>query len=1164
MSFDQSRSASNPWASWRDFLGVVMQQGRVQLDSDWNEWLAEIARRLQAGTLDLIGCSGVPATTPNGFKIFANAGTPPQVGIGAGRIYVDGILAENHGPSNQAQWDPSLAEWSGAPQPPGSTPLVLDFTQQPYIPGASVPGTKDLFLVYLDIWQREITYLECPGLIDPAVGVDTTGRMQTVWQVKFLDVAVTSGGPQTGVTCATPDASISKWASQIQPSSSQLTTVQGGSTSGSACSLASGSGFTGLENQLYRVHVFQGGTALSGPPGPGLPVPGTATFVWSRENASVATAVNTIAGVTNSANNAASQLAVNSLGRDQVLGFKVGDWVEVIADYLELNGKPGELHQIDSISSADKTITLDSTLTAGNFPPGQTTGNTRVRRWDQSGTVFLSDGVTVWTDLNASITPGVSTGSVGIPVPPPNVALLLENGVAVSFGPLGNTFAAGEFWTITTRTADGSIETLNNAPPAGIRHHYCRLAVVDLSASPPIVKDCRRVFPSLANPAIHVSQVLLGSASLANGSLVSIQDLLKNGLTINFDNPLDPAIIPPIGSGSPIATISVDLPTTNPPGGGFSPLVLGATVKIGPSPNTLVWATTASAAVQTALQNLFPAGTPFVARLALKGSLIWAHGQPRIYLNGASDGRPSGDFVMWFWLSSQPPTTLSTTNLIFATPQLVGTPVSQTLTFTNNNPTAAISITGITFAGANAADFTETNSLGATFPLTLQGGQACTITVTFKPSAPGTRTAQMNIADSADSVVQVVSLSGTGVQPAISVSPLSLNFASAVVGSVSASQPVTVTNIGSSQLTISGITIQNPNFVPSGSCFGAGGTLQPNQACTINVQFVPVAAGNQTGTLVINNNAATQQVTVSGTALPSVPGLTASSNALNFGTVALGASPTLNLVITSSGTAPLTIIGASVSGAGYSLTSNTCTTLQPGAQCTLTLKFAPPSAATFNGTLTVTHNAPGSPLVVSLSGAGVGVPGVSPSATSLNFGSVVIDGSSSSRSVTLTSTGTAPLTIGATSLSGVFASLFSVSSNTCTGNLAPGATCTVNLNFTPTTIGAKSATLTIATNAGNVAVTLTGSGLKKPVKEDGDGKGSAVRGIIAHLTPVENLRMNPLVRGEVLPDPAGPVEEGPIAEAQAFIRPEERPPVGVEMPAEPEESAKTEEPPKEG
>ena len=69
MSFDNSRFTFNPR---NDYSGVVMEQGRVQLDSDWNEWLAEFARRIQAGTLDMLGRAVYPATTPYAFKITAS------------------------------------------------------------------------------------------------------------------------------------------------------------------------------------------------------------------------------------------------------------------------------------------------------------------------------------------------------------------------------------------------------------------------------------------------------------------------------------------------------------------------------------------------------------------------------------------------------------------------------------------------------------------------------------------------------------------------------------------------------------------------------------------------------------------------------------------------------------------------------------------------------------------------------------------------------------------------------------------------------------------------------------------------------------------------------------------------------------------------------------
>ena len=189
MSFDLSRIRFD---ARKDFFGLVVQQGRVQLDAEWNEWVAQLGRRLQAGTLDTFNGNVVPRITPDGFRIQASGGA---LAIGPGRIYVDGLLAENHGGTPDA-WDPRLAELTGA------TPLA--YTAQPYYPNPPALPASGAALVYVDVWQRDISAINDPGLIEPAVGVDTTGRLQTVWQVKVL--------PNIGnATCATEDEDIAGW-----------------------------------------------------------------------------------------------------------------------------------------------------------------------------------------------------------------------------------------------------------------------------------------------------------------------------------------------------------------------------------------------------------------------------------------------------------------------------------------------------------------------------------------------------------------------------------------------------------------------------------------------------------------------------------------------------------------------------------------------------------------------------------------------------------------------------------------------------------------------------------------------------------------------------------------------------------------------------------------
>lgn len=299
MSFDLSRISFD---ARKNFLGVVMQQGRVQLDADWNEWVAQLARRIQAGTLDALGQAAVPRETPDGFRIEISENT---LLIRPGRIYVDGILVENHGGFPDA-WNPSLAERAST--------APVTYLAQPYLPNPpDLPKTPGPHLVYLDVWQRDVIHLQDPALIEKAVGVDSTGRLQTVWQVKVLENV-------GDITCAAPSEALPGWLTTTRPSAGRMSTAIGDQRENTSnpCEIRPGAGYSGLENQLYRVEIHQGG---------GL---GTATFKWSRDNATVVARVTHI-------NPARNRITVDSMGRDDLLRFNNGDWVEVTDDYCELN-----------------------------------------------------------------------------------------------------------------------------------------------------------------------------------------------------------------------------------------------------------------------------------------------------------------------------------------------------------------------------------------------------------------------------------------------------------------------------------------------------------------------------------------------------------------------------------------------------------------------------------------------------------------------------------------------------------------------------------------------------------------------------------------------------------------------------------------------------------
>ncbi|MGH2690540.1 MAG: DUF6519 domain-containing protein, partial [Actinomycetota bacterium] len=317
MSGDYSRLTFDPE---RDFAAVLSQQGRVWTDADGNEGTATALRRTQAQALDTIGPSGVPSETPNGFKIEAAGG---KITIGAGRMYADGLLAENHG-ADLARWNPRLAELPGT----AATP----YESQPYYPDEpALPAGAGPHVAYLKVWQREVTSIEDPTLVEPALGVDTTTRLQTVWQVKVI------GDAGAGVNCATPLSSIPKFVDAEPGAGGRLSTdtveVPGTTT---PCEVPPGGGYKGSENQLYRIEIHT----------PGKVGAGGARFKWSRDNATVASRVTHIHNLT--------EVVVESIGRDDELSFSDGDWVEVTDDWRELNGLPGEMRRIRPNKGVDE------------------------------------------------------------------------------------------------------------------------------------------------------------------------------------------------------------------------------------------------------------------------------------------------------------------------------------------------------------------------------------------------------------------------------------------------------------------------------------------------------------------------------------------------------------------------------------------------------------------------------------------------------------------------------------------------------------------------------------------------------------------------------------------------------------------------------------------
>jgi len=560
----------------RHYAGVLMQQGRVATAADWNEEGEILRRRIRVEARDVIG----PCGGPEGECGFAIGFNDNVITIGAGRYYVDGILCEN---------ETDALPYDKQPDYPGSA----DWT--------TAIGDARFALVYLDVWGRHVTALDDPRLREVALGgPDTATRLKRVWQVKVLPLSISSDPAKLAAlqkkrdslaqkraqaaaagdtpTVTTLDAEIAKLDAAIatlgapptcsgdyqewddlvaQPDRTLNARTTAPPPDKGPCIVPPAAGYRRLENQLYRVEVHRGSDA------------GTPTFKWSRDNGTVVTTVRKVSG---------KEIDVDDLGPDDVLGFASGQWVELSDDALELAGKPGQLAMIDTIELGLRRITLKTAPTplAPTADGVDPVLHPKLRRWDQTGDTATADGIVIGAGWVA-----------------------LEDGVEVQFA--GSGFRTGDYWTIPARTATGEIEwppfaIPNQSPepqaPRGIRHHYCRLALLSFDGESErwsVADDCRRCFAPLTDPSccaadsLHVIDINWQNdgAYLGNG-------FTDDGLRIRLDGPPDPASL-----SNDSVRVEVELPY--PPGDSPSAIervrihFLGS---VGPDPadaNVIVW-----------------------------------------------------------------------------------------------------------------------------------------------------------------------------------------------------------------------------------------------------------------------------------------------------------------------------------------------------------------------------------------------------------------------------------------------------------------------------------------------------------------------------------------------------------------------------------------------
>lgn len=451
MKGDFSRVSFDPS---KHFTRVLQQQGRVQLDADWNEQAAIFLHYQQRLAADLIGPHGGPADELNsddnvqkrnlGFAIIDDVGKLTELSdperehpkllvtaengpliISKGRYYVNGQLAEAE--DYYTLYGQPDYKW------PPSEKLKND----------------NRYLIYLDVWEHHVTYIDDQSIREVALeDADTTTRAKLVWQVKAEPVDKGFGVDDSG------DGFLDALTPKFYPKNRGLLKVKAKYDGKSEpCISSPQASYRGLENQLYRVEIYAEGTKP--------------WFKWSRDNASALAAVDGLLG--------------NLVKVDDARGFAVGQFIELTSSDQELRGRAGPLYKIKKIEDNEVFLDTEAVAAPSDLPAGET-WPTKARRWD--GSQEIKESTTQWQ--------------------------VLADGVQVQFQPIPSPtsdsakhqYRTSDYWLIPVRTATGNVDwpTDKALPPQGINHQYAPLTIVDVSSGGAVSfsRELRKAFPPLA------------------------------------------------------------------------------------------------------------------------------------------------------------------------------------------------------------------------------------------------------------------------------------------------------------------------------------------------------------------------------------------------------------------------------------------------------------------------------------------------------------------------------------------------------------------------------------------------------------------------------------------------------------------------------------------
>jgi hypothetical protein len=432
------------------YRSVLLQQGRVLLDADFNEQAAITAHHDETRMLDVAGRAGGPADGA-GFALVDAAGAAPDgtawedLHVTPGRFYVDGVLAE------------AAATEEGPGHPLAAQPHLRGNDEQP---GLDEPEADGRYAAVLDVFTHHVTADEAPQLLESALGgPDTATRGQTVWQVTLRAV-----DPDETCAAARDAAAEPRTPPTLTASLADVAEVS------DPCEITTANGYRRLENQLYRVQIHEVD-----------PGSGEATYLWSRENGSVVAGLDAIGPTAVAAMDA--ELTLDREGRDEELSIGEGDVVEVTSTDRALHGLPGFL----ATAGAPEGLLLPVAWAAGAPDDLAALGRAPVvRRWEGEprpaggGEDPLEDGIQVAFGEGE-----FRTGDHWL-IPARTVRLVY-----------GATALSGTIeWPVDETGAPLP------QPPLGPEHHRTTIALLDRATADgagawTLRADCRRLFPPL-------------------------------------------------------------------------------------------------------------------------------------------------------------------------------------------------------------------------------------------------------------------------------------------------------------------------------------------------------------------------------------------------------------------------------------------------------------------------------------------------------------------------------------------------------------------------------------------------------------------------------------------------------------------------------------------